>query len=92
MKYIIVLIFMLLLTACMSDHNAKISVNVYTPPNSQTQLLRADPIQNTNPTANSSTNADTGSGVTIVIKHMVKEVPVSTGINATIPASTLGGM
>lgn len=88
MKYIILLIALITLTSCMSDHNARISVNVFAPPGQQIKLLGEDPAPN--PSANSSTNASSGSGITIVIKHMTKDINVPTGVTATVPASTFG--
>jgi hypothetical protein len=96
MKYLLLILAIFILTSCaMGKPSISFVVNNGVPVSTANpeKLFKAGEGQSTDPSVNNPTSALSSSGgVTIIIKQQTVESSVPVGINATIPASSLGGL
>lgn len=96
MKYLLLIPILFLLTSCaMGDPSIRLTINTDTLPVTlkHEKIYRAGEIQSIDPSVNNPTSAlSSNGGVTIIIKQQTVETNTPLGINATIPASSLGGL
>jgi hypothetical protein len=90
---LLVSLILFFVSACaMGKPNIDLKVYNGVPTQSDEQPLRADG-QTTNPSVNNPVSALSSSGgVTIIIKQQTVDINTPVGVNASIPASSLGGL